>query len=136
MNTPFRTTISKLFNNDISNNDIYIENIRIFVVKNKGQDIEITDCTLSFKVSIFGWTWDFFSFINNGKFIITPKEIIFHFSMSRIVVFFMAVSIIAFFNTKDFYVFFPFIGVIFLSWAAAFFKYKKMLEKFSIGNFS
>lgn len=109
--------------------DILMHNIEKFVIENKGQDITRTRNQITFKVSMLGWTWDYFSLLDAGIFIVEENKVIFKFSLYKRILVFIIMSSLIVYTSKNIFACFPFIIMLLLNWATALVRYRGMLNK-------
>ncbi len=128
MYNPFYIKIQKEFKPLTQDYSLVLKHIETFVLSNKGENVEINSNQLSFKMSIFGWSWDYFALIDRGNFIIENNKIIFRFSFYRGLIIFLPVSFLVVYQSGNIFACFPFIFGIIISCILAIFRYKKMLN--------
>lgn len=109
-----------------------LKKIEEFVLSNKGQNLSKMSNKISFNISLFGWSWDYFSLIDKGYFVVEHDKIIFGFSLYKRLIITLIICPLIIFSTKNVYAFFPFIAMLALNYLIAYLKYKSMLKN-SIG---
>lgn len=109
-----------------------IDKIRSFVDKNKGVDITVSENSVSFKSGFLGWTWDAFSQLDKGVFILNNNELTFKFRFTRVYIFLGLFFCFVAYKSQSI-----FIPVLFFTllmtfyWLSARTRYEKLLEKLS-----
>jgi hypothetical protein len=109
-----------------------IDKIQSFVAKHKGVDITFSENSVSFKSGFFGWTWDTFSQLDKGIFILNKNELTFKFYFTRTYIFFGLFFCFVTYKSQNIYI--PallFTLLITFNWLSARIRYKKLLEELS-----
>lgn len=127
MHNPFYIKIQKEFKRSTQDQALILKHIEKFVLANKGENVEIRENQLKFKISFLGWSWDYFALIDRGHFIIENNRIIFRFIFYKGLIFILPISFIVAYQSENIFACLPFIFGIFINYIAALVRYKRML---------
>lgn len=128
MYNPFYIKIEKEIKPLTQDYSLVLKHIEKFVLANKGENVEINSNQLSFNMSILGWSWDYFAFIDRGIFIIENNKIIFRFSLYKRLLLLLTISFLVIYQSGNVFACSPFIFGIVISHIIAIVRYKKMLN--------
>lgn len=133
MFSPFRIELKTKLTTTESKQYYAINYIRTFVVKNKGEDIIVSENCVSFKSGFFGWSWDTFSQLDKGVFILNKDELIFRFHFIKAYIFFGIFFSFVAYQSKNISICILFFAIFMtINWLTANAKYKKLLQTLSI----
>ncbi|TPE42834.1 hypothetical protein [Pontibacter mangrovi] len=112
-----------------------INEIKCFIERNKGIDIQILGNKLTFKVSFWGMSFDYFGQIEKGSFEIAGNKLLFKFYMVRMLIIILIMALLMAYETNEIWVgALCFITLYGGNLLTALIKYKRLVVRLSSGT--